>query len=175
MSSPWSNVLLPKIRRIMPSVIAQEIVSVQPMSLPKDLAILSSSVVIHKRNATNSDGVRFRFDPITGQDEINHFLMIKVSSFGENDWFKPYHDVGQLVLNIKGYAEKSVEEFINLCLDELRDRIDDLTIGESFNLKGGLKILEEKQQWFECIKVKNQKDSTTSPQSSMIKEGEFSA
>ena len=159
----WRNVVIPKIRKILPGLIAQDIVGVQPMVLPQDLAILSSAMVIYKRHATNSDGIRFRFDPMVGQDEINHFLDIKVSYFRESN-FRSDHDVGEMILSVKGYSEKEVEEFIKICLKELREQIDDLTICESFNIKAALKILEEKQQQLECTRIKNQDDNTISPQ-----------
>lgn len=72
------SIWIPKIRRIMPGLIAQEIVGVQPMTLPKDLAILSSSMVIFTRTAVNVDGITFKFHPIICRDGTNDTLVIKV-------------------------------------------------------------------------------------------------
>ena len=142
----------------MPSIIAQDIVGVQPMSMPQDLAILSLSMLVFKRSVINSDGVRFKFHPIIGRDGVNQILGIKVRYFlketpGED------HEVGDMLIDIHKFSESQANSFIEEAISALISRIDDLTIGESFSLKAGLKILEEAKLVFEC--AEKQENSTT--------------
>lgn len=41
-NNDWSSVLIPMIRKVMPTVIAQDIIGVQPMGLPKPYVVLEN-------------------------------------------------------------------------------------------------------------------------------------
>lgn len=176
--SSWvdqQKVMIPKIRRILPGLIAKEIVGVQPMTLPQDLAILSSAMVIFKRAVVNADGVQFKFHPIIGRDCVTQLLAIKVSYFGKGHLGNPPEEisVGELFIDVNGLSETQVNTFIEEAISVLINRIDDLTIVESFNLKAGIKLLEETKQSFEC--AEKQENNMTSPQLSTTNEEEYSA
>jgi len=155
----------------LPGIIAQEIVGVQPMTLPKDLAILSSSMLVFKRTVINSDGVRFKFHPIIGKDGVVQILGIKVWYFLKEVPGEEF-DIGQMMVNIDDFTDTQANSFIEKAIEVLIERIDDLTIDENFNLKAGLKLLEEAKLDFEC--AEKQENNTTSPQSSTINVEEFS-
>ena len=155
----WGKITLPKIRRITPGVIAQEIVGVQPMSSPKDLSILSASILTYAQYATNSDGIIFRFYPVVGKDDNQCFALVKVtfyeSATGE------YVDIIEMMIDVSMLNGVQVNDFIKSGIAKLIEQIDDLSISESFNTEAALKILEEEKSTFECIKRKNQEDITT--------------
>lgn len=173
MTSPWSNIVLPKIRRILPGLIAQEIVGVQPMTMPKDLAILSSSLLIFKRSVVNADGITFKFHPIICRDGTNDTLVIKVLVVSKEVQDDETEICEALMVDIKSLSEGGANIFIEQAISALIDRIDDLTLGESFNNKAATKILEEAKQSFEC--AEKQENNTTSLQLSMTNEEEYSA
>lgn len=155
----WGKILLPKIRRIIPSVIAQDIVGVQPMVMPKDLSILSAQVLTYAQYATNSDGVIFRFYPVVGKDDNQCFVLIKVTFYESTTG--EYVDIIEMMIDVSMLNGVQVNDFIKSGIAKLIEQIDDLSISESFNTKTALKILEEEKSTFECIKRKNQEDITT--------------
>jgi hypothetical protein len=77
MTSPFKGWTLHKKRRIAPSLIAQEIVSVQPMSQP--IFDIFKAFPIFSKFATNSDGFIFRFTPSIGKDEEKQLAIFKIS------------------------------------------------------------------------------------------------
>ena len=153
------SIWIPKIRRILPGLIAQEIVGVQPMTLPKDLAILSSSMVIFTRTAVNVDGITFKFHPIICRDGTNDTLVIKVLVISKEVQDDETEICEALYIDIKSLSEDETNIFIEKAIAALIGRIDDLTLEESFNSKAATKILEEAKQSFEC--AKKQENNTT--------------
>lgn len=74
MTFPFKGLSFPEIRKLAPSLVAKEIVKVQPMSAPV-YNIFSAFQVFSKR-PTNSDGVTFRITSSMGKDEekqLAHF------------------------------------------------------------------------------------------------------
>ena len=76
----WDKIYLPIIRKIVPQTIAQEIVGVQPMSLPDNvLSTLFKSSLVFSKFATNSDGYVFKFTPKARESEIEKSIITNIS------------------------------------------------------------------------------------------------
>lgn len=143
----WGKILMPSIRRIVPGLIAQEIVSVQPMAAPKSLDVFSIMTVAFARYARNSDGVIFRLTPSMGKDEVKRTMIIKVAFYQQR--YDDYTDVCQLILDISGLSEDQAKDWIKISLTQMDEQIDDLTIEDSFNKAAAEKILETIKQTYQ--------------------------
>lgn len=138
---------MPSIRRIVPGLIAQEIVGVQPMTVPKSLDIFSAMTIAFARYARNSDGVIFKLTPSMGKDEIKSIMIIKVAFYQQR--YDDYIDVCQLILDVSGFSEEHAKDLIQKSLIQMVEQIDDLTIEDSFNKTAAEKILETNKQTYQ--------------------------
>ena len=143
----WGKNLMPSIRRIVPGLIAQEIISVQPMAAPKSLDIFLAMTIAFARYSRNSDGVIFKLTPSMGKDEAKRTMIIKVAFYQQQ--YDDYTDVCQLILDISGLSEDQAKDWIKISLIQIDEQIDDLTIEDSFNKAAAEKILETIKQTYQ--------------------------
>ena len=154
MTSPFKGWTLHKKRRIAPSLIAQEIVSVQPMSQP--IFDIFKAFPIFSKYATNSDGVIFRFTPSIGKDEGKQLAVFKISFLdGQND----YTEVCSIVVDITGMSDGVSTAFIEAGMKELVEQIEVLSIAQSFNKIQAARILEEQKYEIQCKNRQNQEET----------------
>ena len=155
MTSPFKGWTLSKKRRIVPSLIAQEIVSVQPMSQP--IFDIFKAFPIFSKYATNSDGVIFRFTPSIGKDEEKQLAVFKISFI---DWQSDYTEVCSIVVDITGMTDGVNEAFVEAGMKELVEQIEVLSIAESFNKIQAARILEEQKYKIQCKNRQNQEETS---------------
>ena len=154
MTSPFKGWSFPAIRKLVPSLIAQEIVGVQPMSAP--VSNIFSAFPVFSEYPTNSDGVTFRITPSMGKDEEKQLAIFKICF---RDGQNYYTEICSIVVDLSGMSEELGKEFISAGLAELHEQIDTLSIAEDFNKNQAARILEEQKYEIQCKSQQNQEET----------------
>jgi hypothetical protein len=155
MTSPFKGWTFPALRRVVPKLIAQEIVGVQPMSAAP-ISDIFRTFPIFSKYATNSDGVVFRFTPSMGKDEEKQLAIFKISFLDGQSY---YTEVCNIVVDITGMSEDLGKTYVEAGMKELVDQIEELSIAESFNKNQAARILEEQKYEIQCKSQQNQEET----------------
>ena len=155
MTSPFKGWTLPEIRKLAPSLVAKEIVKVQPMSAP--VYDIFSAFQVFSKHPTNSDGVTFRITPSMGKDEEKQLAIFKICF---RDGQNYYTEICSIVVDLSGMSEELGKEFISVGLAELHEQIDMLSIAEDFNKELAGKLLEEQKYKIQCKNRQNQEETS---------------
>ena len=140
----WDKICLPIIRKIVPQTIAQEIVGVQPMSLPDNvLSTLFKSSLVFSKFATNSDGYVFKFTSKARESEIEKSIIINVTYLNE---YHEYIEICDVCCVFDDCSEDDAKRIVEKSLIRFVEQIDDLTLQENFNKSAATLILKEEQQ-----------------------------
>lgn len=150
----FHNIIIPRIKKAIPTLTAQSIVGSQSMSSDR-----------FGHLATNCDGIKFNFIPMTKSANSQIVFIVGVYSFDKDEAFKE-NLLGYLNICINHIdLQKDYIRFLEKAISTLKTNINELSLEDNFYFNGATKLLEGVKKTFEC--VKDQENNMTLLQSSM--------